>query len=174
MGYLDLAGYRDELLASGASEAVLSEFDGVLQRRGDFDGNQILDSADIDELLTRFGDDDWFSDLDGSGIVDLADVEALVATIFLTRMGDADLDGSVSQSDLDAVLLNWGSTGLGWAAGSLDGDGTVGQADLNAVLLNWGAGEPPVVDFANIPEPATAVLLVVGIFARARRHRDGA
>lgn len=70
-----------------------------------------------------------------------------------TRRGDASLDGFISQPDLDAVLLNWGQLGTGWATGNFDGNimpglgavapsttgpGITSMVDLDYVLLNWG------------------------------------
>ncbi|MEM7625492.1 MAG: serine hydrolase domain-containing protein [Planctomycetota bacterium] len=59
----------------------------------------------------------------------------------LSRLdGDFDADGVVGQTDLNLVLLNWGSGVLpeGWIAPTPLNDGTIGQDELNAVLLNWG------------------------------------
>ena len=52
--------------------------------------------------------------------------------------GDVDNNGLVSQSDLNLVLFNWGSSAQTRATGDLTGDGNITQADLNLVLFNWG------------------------------------
>ena len=54
------------------------------------------------------------------------------------KLGDVDNNGSVSQSDLNLVLFNWGKTSRTRATGDLSGDGNVTQTDLNEVLFNWG------------------------------------
>ena len=87
-------------------------------------------------------------------------------------VGDASLDGIISQADLDAVLLNWGNTTATWATGDLTGDNFVSQADLDAVLLNWGdtVGTPSLGAVETIPEPGTLVLLGGAGLALVRRR----
>ncbi|MEM7625153.1 MAG: PEP-CTERM sorting domain-containing protein [Planctomycetota bacterium] len=83
--------------------------------------------------------------------------------------GDTNFDGFVSQADLNTVLLNWGSIGVGWAEGDFDGNGAVTQADLNTLLLNWGDSAPPAV--TAIPEPTTLLALgVLGLTSLSRRR----
>jgi murein tripeptide amidase MpaA len=79
--------------------------------------------------------------------------------------GDINADGFVGIADLNILLGSWnqavplGDIDAGDIAGI--GDGFIGIDDLNVVLSNWNAGVPPV-DAANIPEPASLVLLVLG------------
>lgn len=54
---------------------------------------------------------------------------------------DLDGDGSVSGSDLGALLAAWGSP-----AADLDGDGTTAGSDLGALLAAWGACGPDCDD----------------------------
>jgi hypothetical protein len=52
---------------------------------------------------------------------------------------DFDLDDAITFTDLNAVLSNFGQTGLvGFNAGDADGDGAIDFADLNAVLSAFG------------------------------------
>jgi hypothetical protein len=51
--------------------------------------------------------------------------------------GDTNGSGTVTITDLNAVLNNWSKTGLTRAQGDLTGDGTVTITDLNQVLNNW-------------------------------------
>jgi autotransporter-associated beta strand protein len=68
------------------------------------------------------------------------------ATVAWAALGDADLDGSVSTADINALLasgrLNSGLPAAAWALGDFDYDGLVTTADLNALLatglLNTG------------------------------------
>ncbi|MEA5486637.1 hypothetical protein, partial [Pseudanabaena sp. CCNP1317] len=62
----------------------------------------------------------------------------LVATA-LRCAADADSDGVIGFSDLNAVLSAFGQTGVpGALAGDINADGVVGFADLNAVLGAFG------------------------------------
>jgi T5SS/PEP-CTERM-associated repeat protein len=89
---------------------------------------------------------------------------------------DPNLDGFVGIADLNIVLGNWNQnvTPGDILAGDLNGDGFVGIEDLNAVLGNWNAGEPPLDNSANIPEPACAVLLLMGIAGLSQKRFRGA
>lgn len=139
---------------------------------GDFDLTDQVDADDIDLLRENFGGDTTIYNLAGNAAaVDETDLDFLITNILNTTEGDANLDGLVSQADLDAVLLNWGATDAGWATGNLDaadGTGFVSQADLDAVLLNWGNGTTAATP---IPEPAAALTLAaLSTLTLRRRH----
>ncbi|MEM1445012.1 MAG: hypothetical protein AAGF84_03085 [Planctomycetota bacterium] len=126
----------------------------------------LLESADVDGTFTQ---------VIGNG---LSNDEALAVTysetaVLVTRAlrGDANLNGQVEQSDLNAVLSNWGSTGQSWATGDLNGDGLVAQGDLNAVLSNWGSSTAPDFRGFAVPEP-TAALALTALSALALRRRS--
>lgn len=51
--------------------------------------------------------------------------------------GDADGDGSVNLTDLNAVLAQFGTVAPG-QTGDFDGNGIVDLADLNTILMNFG------------------------------------
>ncbi|MEZ6192893.1 MAG: pre-peptidase C-terminal domain-containing protein [Phycisphaerales bacterium] len=86
--------------------------------------------------------------------------------------GDLNGDCYVGIEDLNIVLGNWNAdvTAGDLLSGDPNGDGFVGIADLNIVLGNWNAGDPPLHD-ANIPEPATLVLLSVSVGLMIARRR---
>lgn len=55
--------------------------------------------------------------------------------------GDANGDGTIDFSDLNAVLAQFGQAGVG-LVGDIDGDGIVNFSDLNAVLALFGTACP--------------------------------
>ncbi|MEM7578012.1 MAG: dockerin type I domain-containing protein [Planctomycetota bacterium] len=87
--------------------------------------------------------------------------DVFVVTLLAAVPGDTDADGRVDQTDLNAVLANWGRTENAFGAtGDVTGDRVVDQADLNAVLSHWGAQAAPNLEGLVVPEPAAGVLLV--------------
>ena len=84
--------------------------------------------------------------------------------------GDLDGDGFVGIDDLNLVLGNWNqSVPPANPLADPSGDGFVGIDDLNLVLGNWNAGAPPTAQ-ANIPEPATGVLLLYSVTLLTKRR----
>jgi hypothetical protein len=87
-------------------------------------------------------------------------------------IGDLNFDGFVGIEDLNIVLGNWNqnvNAGV-WGDGDPSGDGFIGIEDLNVVLSNWNTGTPPN-ESANIPEPASFLLLAVGGLSMVIRCR---
>jgi len=84
-------------------------------------------------------------------------------------LGDANLDGGVNVQDLSVLATNWEASAAEWAMGDCTGDGIVNIQDLSLLATNWGAGAnaPPV------PEPATVLLLTVGLAWLGTRRRSG-
>jgi hypothetical protein len=80
--------------------------------------------------------------------------------------GDYNNNGLVEQADLDLVLSHWGDEILEPAASGWLNDPPVGfvdQQELDRVLTRWGKTSAPLTPSAAVPEPATAVLLVVAL-----------
>ena len=89
-------------------------------------------------------------------------------------VGDYNANDVVEQSDLDLVLLGWGSDtpGGGWV-NQLPGTGDfttslIDQEELDRVLLNWGNSASMAA--TAVPEPASLLLLLslLAVFHRAR------
>jgi len=78
--------------------------------------------------------------------------------------GDADDDGDVDDDDLSLLLANWGED-TDCAHGEFSGVPPVNDDDLSLLLANW-TGSPA----AAVPEPVTAVILVLGVCALRRRR----
>lgn len=129
----------------------------------DFDGNDICDVNDLDELLYlgQVSQDPKY-DLDESGTVDLVDRDVWLANEEVNSFpGDFDLNGRVVAADLNTLGGNWTRTDLtSWAQGDSDGDGDADAGDLNALGSNWQAG---VAAAAAVPEPTGIVLSLLGL-----------
>jgi len=79
-------------------------------------------------------------------------------------VGDANGDSLVDDDDLSLLLSSWGQD-VGWGQGNFNGDNIVDDDDLSLLLSSWtGSGA--------VPEPASALVLVVGFaVAGLRRGR---
>ena len=95
--------------------------------------------------------------------------------------GDANGDGCVDDLDLTALAVHWQQSTNLWKDGDFDGNGIVNDLDLTALAVNWQQGcgggggdfsEAWAAVQANVPEPATLVLLVLGGPVLIRRHRQ--
>jgi hypothetical protein len=122
---------------------------------------------------------------DGKSVIDRTDF-ALVRAAVGSKLtdGDADFDGSVGFSDLVAVAQNYGiATGdARWDQGDFTGDGNVGFDDLVKVAQNYCGGPltAPIpgasagfqadltAAFASVPEPSSAIVLLVAVAGLAR------
>jgi len=86
--------------------------------------------------------------------------------------GDANDSGFVDDDDLAVLLSNWEQdpgTITTWALGDFTKDTDVDDDDLAVLLGNW-TGSPP--GGAGVPEPVSAVLLLIGApLAAVRRRR---
>jgi hypothetical protein len=143
--------------------------------QGDFNGNGILDAADIDQLSAqvRASKNDPPYDLNSDLVVDDLDRQSWVHDLKSSYLGDADLNGTFDSTDLvqvlafgeyeDGVELN--ST---WLTGDWDGDGDFTSGDLVVALADGGyqAG------LGAVPEPnGVASLMAVATFVGTWRHR---
>jgi len=98
--------------------------------------------------------------------------------------GDLNLDGDVDSSDYITLKENFGETDATWSHGDFNDDGLVGYDDLFALMTNFGyksnphpimtppsGGSISTGDMAAVPEPGSAILLVLGAAALLRRRR---
>jgi hypothetical protein len=82
-------------------------------------------------------------------------------------MGDVNLSTCVDDDDLSLLLANW-NIGTTWGTGDLNASGNVDDDDLSLLLANWGAGCSPAPE--AVPEPASALILLLGLTCVARRR----
>jgi len=131
-------------------------------------GSNTLESNALHAGVFAFGGLPFDTPADVS--FDTFTAEALAGNLLA---GDLDGDGFVGIADLNIVLGNWNqNVPPGDPLADPSGDGFVGIADLNVVLGNWNAGTPPLGDAsANIPEPASAMLIAAGGLALGRHRR---
>ena len=172
-------------------EEVAAAFAAVVSDNGvlcDFNGDALCDVADID-LMYGAGDiaagvsvppADSDLDLTGDNLVDQADVDQWLSDAAAENgfaasfvKGDANLDGTVNASDLNALALNWQQAGAVWSTGDFTGEGMVNASDLNLLALAWQSSIPQAAA-AAVPEPATitrALLAMVLVFCGRCRRR---
>lgn len=116
-------------------------------------------------------------DLNADTKVDRADLEGWLSAASQENglsqpylSGDADLNGSVNASDLNAMALNWQEDVTTWSGGDFNGSGRVDAADLNELALNWQQSVPAA---AAVPEPSgwnlTLILLMTSLLAIGRQ-----
>jgi hypothetical protein len=101
-----------------------------------------------------------------------------------TYYGDANLDGQVDVTDLGALATNW-QTSSAWSGGDFNYDGFVDVSDLGMLATNWQAGvgsplatgsfnaalETVGLAAASVPEPAAAMISLLGVCYLRRRRR---
>jgi hypothetical protein len=97
--------------------------------------------------------------------------------------GDADLDGNVDSYDYITLKANFGRTEATWSQGDFNSDGLVGYEDFIALTTNFGYKStphpimtPPSDGYIStgsmaMPEPGSAILLVLGAAALLRRRQ---
>ena len=142
---------------------------------GDFDGNGLLTSADLDLLLSAH--DDLQFDLTNDQQVEFNDVTFWIHDLKNTYFGDVNLDGEFNSADLvfvfgageyeDDVVGN--ST---WGSGDWNADGEFTTSDLVLAFQDGGYEQGPRA--AVVPEPMSVLggnALSMLPFLRRRRGR---
>ena len=138
---------------------------------GDFNGDDLLDAVDLDELLARvhIASTDLYYDVDGDGEISISDRENWLEEFRGTTVGDIDLNGEVDFADFLSLSANYGTQG-GWQQGDFDGDQWVLFSDFLLLSENYGREETVAV-----PEPCDWPLLLFaasGLHMRRKRARS--
>ena len=140
----------------------------------DFDADGDMDVFDVDALVAEIvaGTDNSAFDLSADGEVNNVDLTQWLSHAATTNgfaapylRGDANLDGSVNASDVNALGQNWLGSPNTWQLGDFNADGIVNAGDLNKIGLSWLTTTPSATSPVSVPEPAAFVLLLVGIIA---------
>ncbi len=158
---------------------ILAQFEAALGGgglEGDFDQSGALDGPDIDMLTTQVAGmmNPAEYDLNGDSVVDAQDINVWVKDLFHSWIGDANLDGEFNSGDLVAVLATGtyeADVDSVWTSGDFNGDARTNSSDLVAALADGGYELGPRAAVAAVPEPASCVLMIIGLLALARYRR---
>ncbi len=147
---------------------------------GDYNGDKLLDAADLDlqAAVIKQGSNQAKYDLTGDSLVDMADRVFWVEspTVKNTYLGDANLDGEFNSTDfVDVFVAGTYETGqpAGWAQGDWNADLVFDSGDFVAAFVGGGyeLGPRPVAAVRSVPEPTAITLLLVGLLAWLRQGR---
>jgi len=81
--------------------------------------------------------------------------------------GDANQDEKVNLADFTLLKAHFGEDPAGWTFGNFNTDTTVNLSDFTILKAHFGEGAPSA---GGVPEPASAMLILVGALAVLRRR----
>jgi hypothetical protein len=158
------------------TELIVLSVTGTAGLIGDFNQDGVLDASDIDDLTTQSasGTNPPAYDLNADNLVNETDVDTWIVDLFNSWVGDANLDNEFNSSDLVAVLASGtyeADVASVWSTGDFNGDGRTNSSDLVAALAGGGYEAGPRAAVHAVPEPATAVLLLLPALLLLTRRR---
>jgi len=152
----DLFLLGDELVANGASQAVLDAYTDLLLKRGDLNGSGATGLVDFETLLANFGPATWLFDLNVDGTVNALDAKTFVTELVRSVPGDFNVDGVVDASDYSVWRDRLGQVETGLVADG-DFDGDVDNDDYFVWKSAFGFARAPLTAGAAavsaVPEP---------------------
>ncbi len=144
---------------------------------GDFNSNGQLDAGDLDlqaAAIVNQGPLDPF-DLNNDGSVTFDDRQMWVRDLKKTYIGDADLNGEFNSADFVQVFVAGkyeSGQSASWDEGDWSGDQLFDSSDFVAAFVDGGYELGPLPAAVNaVPEPASAVLLLLGLACLVSRRR---
>ncbi len=174
-----LPGFEFDIRFDNGMVSLLALNDGVFRPLGDFDGNGVLDAADIDllSLEVRQGTNKEEMDLTDDGLVNQADRLFWVKDreVMFSYFGDANLDGTFDTSDLVAVFQSGEyedgvAANSSWSTGDWNGDNDFDTGDLVFAFQDGGFEQGPR-EVNAVPEPTSFVMLMAGLVGVVIRRR---
>lgn len=174
-GYIELPG-GDRV---GLGEVAFRIPDELPAPDCDFNDDTLCDIIDIDMLMNEVGDgtNDPAFDLNGDTVVDDGDRDSWLSSAATENslsapylLGDANLDLRVDAADLNVLGIAWQSDNNNWSDGNFTAAG-VNAADLNDLGVNWQQVHPDAPVGAAVPEPAGAMLLLLGLLGIVAARR---
>ena len=145
---------------------------------GDFDGNGVLDVADVDrlnqEIVTGLHGAEF--DLNSDERVDGEDLRIWVKELKHTWIGDANLDSEFNSSDMVQVFVAGKYETVeaaSWSEGAWNADAVFDSGDMVAAFVDGGYEQGLLTDGAAVPEPGGWLLLITAasLWMAVRRSR---
>ena len=145
---------------------------------GDFNNDGVLDAADINLLTAEVnaGTNRADFDLNQDNLVSADDRLIWINELRKTYVGDSNLDGVFDTTDFVGVFqagqYEDGVAGNStWETGDWNGDTEFDSGDFVAAFQGGGFEQGPRAAVAAVPEPAAALLLLIGAGLLAVRRR---
>ena len=162
---------------SSAFQNLLASAGGRTNPACDLNDDVVCDARDIDLLSAEVRDGNHPAplDLNGDSLVNDSDRVVWVKDLKGTWFGDSDFNEEFDSGDLVLVFATGKyESGLsaGWAEGDWDGDMTFGSGDL-VVAFSDGGYERGQAALAQVPEPSTTFLLLLGLAVVSFGHQRG-
>jgi hypothetical protein len=174
-GYIELPG-GDRV---GLGEVAFRIPEEIPTPDCDFNNDTMCDIIDIDLLMNEVGNgtNNLAFDLNGDTVVDDGDRDSWLASAATQNglsapylLGDSNLDLRVDAGDLNELGIAWQSNNNNWSNGNFTA-GSVNASDLNELGVNWQRAHPDAPMGATVPEPAGAMLLLLGLLGMAAARR---
>ncbi|MBN2217110.1 MAG: PEP-CTERM sorting domain-containing protein [Pirellulales bacterium] len=161
------------VVIDGVDYSSLLSASGVISSYGDGEGNAYLaGSGAFTDMFSGVMDEVSIWVGEARTVADAQKLYAAGDGSLPLIPGDANVDGTVDESDAAVLAENWGKSNANWVMGDFNKDGSVGAADAAILAANWGEG---TTESNPVPEPSTLVLAIlgaVGLAAFSRRRKS--